>query len=45
MAGLVKNENDGMKRIRFVTEGEASLHYCISKGLHDEIPRVSVVFR
>ncbi|KAF8638104.1 hypothetical protein AX17_002444 [Amanita inopinata Kibby_2008] len=32
-AGLVASEADGLKRISFVTEGEASLHYCIQKGI------------
>jgi hypothetical protein len=43
MAGLVISEDDGMERIRFVTEGEASLHYCINKGLYNEICQVSVL--
>lgn len=32
-AGLVPDTRGGSERIHFVTEGEASLHYCISKGL------------
>ncbi|PFH47737.1 hypothetical protein AMATHDRAFT_6474 [Amanita thiersii Skay4041] len=31
MAGLVPNEDEGQKRISFVTEGEASLHFCLNK--------------
>ncbi|PFH47733.1 hypothetical protein AMATHDRAFT_151430 [Amanita thiersii Skay4041] len=31
MAGLVPNEEEGKKRISFVTEGEASLHFCLNK--------------
>ncbi|PFH47738.1 hypothetical protein AMATHDRAFT_151443 [Amanita thiersii Skay4041] len=31
MAGLVPNEGEGQKRISFVTEGEASLHFCLNK--------------
>lgn len=32
-AGLVPNTNAGRSRIQFVTEGEASLHFCILNGL------------
>ena len=32
-AGLVPNTDDGRSRIKFVTEGEASLHFCLSNGL------------
>jgi hypothetical protein len=32
-AGLVPDTNAGHARIQFVTEGEASLHYCIQNGL------------
>jgi len=30
-AGLVINESEAMRRISFVTEGEASLHFCLSE--------------
>ncbi|PFH47317.1 hypothetical protein AMATHDRAFT_6868 [Amanita thiersii Skay4041] len=30
-AGLVPNESQALKRINFVTEGEASLHFCLNK--------------
>ncbi len=30
-AGLVASESEAMKRISFVTEGEASLHFCLNK--------------
>ncbi|KAJ7113113.1 hypothetical protein C8R44DRAFT_984923 [Mycena epipterygia] len=33
IAGLVPNTSDGRERIHFVTEGEASLHFCITNGL------------
>lgn len=33
MAGLVPNTTDGRSRLTFVTEGEASLHFCIQGGL------------
>lgn len=32
-AGLVPDTQTGRARIHFVTEGEASLHYCINSGL------------
>ncbi|PFH47026.1 hypothetical protein AMATHDRAFT_153146 [Amanita thiersii Skay4041] len=31
VAGLVPNEAEGRKRVSFVTEGEASLHFCINR--------------
>ncbi|TFK63670.1 hypothetical protein BDN72DRAFT_902224 [Pluteus cervinus] len=33
LAGLIPDAADGWDRVHFVTEGEASLHFCISKGL------------
>ncbi|CAA7263110.1 unnamed protein product [Cyclocybe aegerita] len=33
MAGLVKDDTEGRARISFVTEGEASLHYAIQRGV------------
>ncbi|RDB20568.1 Heat shock protein 12A [Hypsizygus marmoreus] len=32
-AGLVPDTNEGRARVHFVTEGEASLHFCIQNGL------------
>ncbi|KAH9485830.1 Heat shock 70 kDa protein 12A [Psilocybe cubensis] len=32
-AGLIPNTPAGQQRLSFVTEGEASLHFCIQKGL------------
>ncbi|KAL1700708.1 hypothetical protein EV121DRAFT_283186 [Schizophyllum commune] len=32
-AGLVADTDEGKARVSFVTEGEASLHFCLSKGL------------
>ncbi|KAK7032185.1 hypothetical protein VNI00_013359 [Paramarasmius palmivorus] len=34
-AGLITNADDE-SRLQFVTEGEASLHYCINKGIMNE---------
>ena len=33
LAGLIPNTDNGRARIHFVTEGEASIHYCIQNGL------------
>jgi len=33
MAGLIPNTDSGRSRLTFVTEGEASLHFCIQSGL------------
>jgi len=40
-AGLVPDTTQGRSRIKFVTEGEASLHYCVSSNLASEITKVS----
>lgn len=36
-AGLVPDSDEGHARVRFVTEGEASLHFCIRHGLASHI--------
>jgi len=33
LAGLIPDTPDGQSRIQFVTEGEASLHFCVGNGL------------
>jgi hypothetical protein len=40
MAGLVPDTEDGRLRLTFVTEGEASLHFCISNGSTNEAIKV-----
>ena len=40
-AGLVPDTAAGHARIKFVTEGEASLHYCVSSNLASEITKAS----
>ena len=35
--GLVPNTDEGKARVRFVTEGEASLHACVMNGLADSV--------
>ncbi|KAF6752176.1 hypothetical protein DFP72DRAFT_905128 [Ephemerocybe angulata] len=32
-AGFIPNTDEGRSRVTFVTEGEASLHFCLSNGL------------
>ncbi len=32
-AGIIPDNDKGHERIHFVTEGEASLHFCIDRGL------------
>jgi hypothetical protein len=39
-AGLVANNESAQSHIQFVTEGEASLHYCVNHGLSDHIQNV-----
>jgi hypothetical protein len=39
-AGLVPDTIAGHQRVHFVSEGEASLHYCIDSGLATEAVRV-----
>ncbi|KAF8652555.1 hypothetical protein AX16_004338 [Volvariella volvacea WC 439] len=36
IAGIIPDTDEGRESIRFVTEGEASLHYCVSKGIVPE---------
>ncbi|KAH9940118.1 uncharacterized protein BXZ73DRAFT_99115 [Epithele typhae] len=36
VGGLIPNTDEGRKRVHFVTEGEASLHFCIQSGLTAE---------
>jgi hypothetical protein len=33
LAGLIPDTDEGRGRVQFVTEGEASLHFCIQSGL------------
>lgn len=43
-AGLIPDTESGRSRIHFVTEGEASLHFCLDSGLTSEVKEVSIVF-
>ncbi|KAI0091316.1 hypothetical protein BDY19DRAFT_984231 [Irpex rosettiformis] len=38
IGGLITDTDEGKARIRFVTEGEASLHACVLNGLADDNP-------
>lgn len=40
MANLVPDDDAGRSRILFVTEGEASVHYCIDKGITGDSMKV-----
>ena len=42
--GLVPNTDEGKARVRFVTEGEASLHACVLNGLATEVLAVRFFF-
>ncbi|KAH9940109.1 uncharacterized protein BXZ73DRAFT_43141 [Epithele typhae] len=39
MASLIPNTPEGHSRVHFITEGEASLNFCVKNGLTDEIMR------
>jgi len=41
MAGLIPDDKDGHARVQFVTEGEASLHFCLRNGLATDAMKVS----
>ena len=43
IAGLVPNTLEGKARVVFVTEGEASLHFCVKGGFVDESQRGFIV--
>lgn len=45
LAGLVPDSDAGKARLHFVTEGEASLHYCVNSGLASEVIKVIVSMR
>ena len=43
LGGLVPDNESGHSRVSFVTEGEASLHFCLDSGLTSEVKEVSVI--
>ena len=40
LAGLVPDTEDGRSRIHFVTEGEASVHFCIGSNYASDVIKV-----
>ena len=44
-AGIVRDTPGGRPRVTFVSEGEASLHYCLCNGLVSERNEVKCVHR
>lgn len=45
LAGLVPDSASGHSRVHFVTEAEASLHYCIDRGLVSNVQKVRLHLR
>ena len=45
LGGLVPDNESGHSRVSFVTEGEASLNYCINSGLASTFIRVCIVLQ
>lgn len=43
LAGLVSDDVVGQSRVHFVTEGEASLHFCVQNGLSSHVLDVRVM--
>ncbi|KAG5651985.1 hypothetical protein H0H81_006727 [Sphagnurus paluster] len=43
LAGLIPNTQAGRARVHFVTEGEASLNFCIQSGLTTEAMKVRII--
>lgn len=41
LAQLVSDDDEGTSRLQFVTEGEASLQFCIATGMGDEVIQAS----
>ena len=37
---MIPDTVEGHARLHFVTEGEASMHFCIANGLSDEVIKV-----
>ena len=42
-AGLIHDDEDGQSRLSFVTEGEASLHFCVQSGLTTDAIKVDFI--
>ena len=42
IGGLIPDTTEGKARVTFVSEGEASLHYCIGEGLVGRVSRYHI---
>ena len=42
-AGLISDDDGGRSRLSFVTEGEASLHFCVQNGLTNDAIKVDCI--
>ena len=42
-AGLISDNEDGHSHLSFVTEGEASLHFCVQSGLTNDAIKVDFI--
>ena len=42
-AGLISDDENGHSRLSFVTEGEASLHFCLQSGLTNDAIKVDFI--
>jgi hypothetical protein len=42
-AGLIPDNEDGHSHLSFVTEGEASLHFCVQSGLTNDAIKVDFI--
>ena len=42
-AGLISDDQDGHSRLSFITEGEASLHFCLQNGLTNDAIKVDFI--
>ena len=43
-AGLIPDNEDGRSHLSFVTEGEASLHFCVQSGLTNDAIKVDFIY-
>lgn len=43
LADLIPDSDEGASRLQFVTEGEASLQFCVATGLGEDVIQVSIL--
>lgn len=43
LADLIPDNDEGASRLQFVTEGEASLQFCVATGLGEDVIQVSIL--